>query len=206
MAAVFAGQALTYGNLVAEYQLIRRERRTGVAASGAILAKLIVFGVIAVLQTTLLTGIFFATRPRLPWSLLGIDGRLEVWAALSLTAVAAMALGMLISAASKNLKRAVDMAAVAAIAQVALNGGLLHLEPGDPQWLFSLILPARWGMAAAASVIDLPRLMPVTTNDPLWQHRLLAFAGACAVLVAMAAVCTCATWLVLVRRFRRDYQ
>jgi ABC transport system ATP-binding/permease protein len=202
--AVFAGQALTYGNLVGEYQVIRRERRTGVSPVVAVVAKLAVFGLVAAAQALVVAGIFFAWRRGATASLLGLDGRLEVSASLVLVTVAAMALGLLISACSHRLEWAVGLASAAAICQVALNGVLIELTQWSPLSVLSLALPARWGVAAGASTVDVLALTPGLPADALWRHTgphlLIAWVVLCAQTAIFVAL---ASW-VLSRRIRAD--
>jgi ABC-type multidrug transport system ATPase subunit len=200
---VFSGQALTYGNVVAEFQIIRRERRTGVPPASAVLAKFLVFALVATVQSALLAGVFFAWRSATTSSLFGIDGRVEMWASLALTAIAAMALGLLISACSHQLELAVGFVSAAAICQVALNGVLLDLSGRSLPACISVLLPARWGVAAGAAIIDARRIVPGLPDDALWRHGASGLARDWVVLGALTTVFVALACIVLSWRIRR---
>jgi len=160
-------QALTYSDLVNDYPVIRREHRTGVVTTAVVLAKWLVFAVLAVIQAVVITAVFRLWRGG-PSYHTTLAPTLELFVDLALTGVCAMSLGLFISAVSRNLPQAVGLATGAAVAQVALNGVTVNLA--NPAWFLTGVLPARWGLAAAAVTVDLRRLNPRAPNDGLWQH------------------------------------
>src|SRR5207248_7797237 len=93
---------------------------------------------------------------------------------LFLIMVSSVGLGMVISALSGSLERAVTYNTLLAVVQVALNGSLfkLPLLVGLP----SLLLPARLGLAAIASYADLNRYrFAPAYQDVLWTQSPIRF-------------------------------
>jgi hypothetical protein len=70
--------------------------------------------------------------------------------------------------------------------QVVLSGGVLALSAGVETWV-SYIAPARWGLGAIASTIDLNEI-GVTKPDAMWVHSSTQWLKDMAVLVAMGLV------------------
>ncbi|KAA2261284.1 ATP-binding cassette domain-containing protein [Solihabitans fulvus] len=172
--SVLTGQALTYSNLVEERPVLVREHRTGMLTTSVVLAKWLVFTVVVLVQTALATLTFVLIRPGPVYAVTGLAPDVELFVDLSCTSVAAMSMGLLISAACRQLKEAVTVTSLMVIAQVALNGVTTSLSSGS--WIVGALaglLPARWGLAAAASTVDIgviaPR-SPTTHPDDLWWH------------------------------------
>jgi hypothetical protein len=67
--------------------------------------------------------------------------------------LASMGFGLLISAVSRTLEKAVAASTQLAVVQVTLSGALFHLKWG--LGLVSVVLPARLGVAAIASYAQL---------------------------------------------------
>ncbi|HKS48253.1 MAG TPA: ATP-binding cassette domain-containing protein [Amycolatopsis sp.] len=170
--SVLTGQALTYSNLVEEGEVIRRECRTGMLPWAVVAAKWLVFALVALGQSAVVTTVFVLARPGPAHSVTGLSPPVELFTDLAMTSVAALSLGLLISACCRELKQAVTAASLTVIAQVVLNGVTSTLSD-RPWWnLPAMLLPARWGLAASASSIDLPAIAPLTPADALWRHTL----------------------------------
>ena len=169
--AMLSGQALTYGDLVLDFPIIHREHRTGAVLPAVMLSKWLVFAAVAVIEAGLMTGafIFVARRPGPAYStaLPPLAGLFCDLAALTITA---MSLGLLISALARKLEQAVALVTLTSITQIALNGLTAQLSPFLN--LIAVLLPDRWGLAAAASSVDLDRisLPPHKPADALWRH------------------------------------
>jgi hypothetical protein len=158
---------VTYADIVGEQEILLRDWRAGVKALPIVLAKATVFGSICVLFAATMVVLFTGRRdgPPAAYSIPPAGGLLLAWLAVML---ASMGLGLLISAVSPTLERAVTFSTILAVLQVVLNGALFKL-PGY-LWLPSLALPARLGFAAMASYEDVNRLAAGNTyTDSLWQ-------------------------------------
>lgn len=196
--SALVGQALTYNNLVSEYEITAREYRTGLSPGALVLGKFAVFAVVAILQGLLVAVVYGLARGDPPAGLLPIPPMLEAALPLAAAALASMALGLALSALAPTAEKAVGLVTVAAIVQVALNGFAFTLT--GPLAVLGAIVPSRWGVAAGAASQDLRTPL---RDDPLWTHSTAQFAVDLAVLGALTAVFTAAAWLILRRRLSR---
>lgn len=164
---MLAGQSLTYSDIVSEFDVIRREARTGVAPASVVLAKWSAFAVVAVAQAAVITVLFVWWRGAPDVSVVAPPA-VELGIGLALLSVAAMSSGLLVSAVATRLEQAVLLSTGLAIAQVAFNGWTADLASNGWLNVLSLPLPARWGLAATASTVDLQAKTGVA--DELWRH------------------------------------
>ena len=184
---MLTGQALTYSDIVNDYPTIRREHRTGTFTLPVVTAKWLVFGAIAIMQAALITWIYTVLRPAPSYSLL-IGHVTELFIDLAAMSIAAMTLGLLISAAMRTLEQAIAVVTGVSIAQIALNGVASNLSANLPMNVVSMFLPSRWGLAAAAASVNLRGISPSVTADALWRHTLPQWTADIAWLTLLTAV------------------
>ncbi|UAB97402.1 ATP-binding cassette domain-containing protein [Dactylosporangium vinaceum] len=197
------GQALTYSNLVTEYEIIRREHRTGLSVPALLTAKFLVFAAIAMLQAALVTVVFLQFRPG-PAHQLAATGGVELFAGLAALTMASMTLGLLISAVARRSEQAVALTTVAAIAQITLNGITSDMSGNRLLSSLAVVLPDRWGLAAVAASSDLRSIARLTApHDELWRHTSGQWLFDLAVLGLLTVACFAAAVTVLRRRLRR---
>jgi ABC-type glutathione transport system ATPase component len=165
--SVLAGQALTYSDIVNEFPAIRREHRTGTLVLPVLMSKWLVFAGIAVLQALVITWSYLQIRPGPAYSV-AFGPVVELLVDLAAVNVAAMTLGLLISASLPRLDQAIMAVTAVSIAQITLNGIVSTLS--GPMNLVSLIFPSRWGVAAAAASVNLRRISPGLPPDAMWRH------------------------------------
>jgi ABC-type multidrug transport system ATPase subunit len=163
------GQALTYSNVVSEWPVIRREYRTGIVPLSVLLAKWLVFAVLAVVQSAIVVLVFTGWRPAPVHHVLVGSGRAELTLDLAALTVASMTLGLLISVLARRLEQAVVLTTGVSIAQIALNGVTADLSANRLLSLPSYLLPSRWGLAACASSVDLRHIQPKPFDDAMWN-------------------------------------
>ncbi|MFE6409224.1 FHA domain-containing protein [Streptomyces sp. NPDC057837] len=171
--AVLTGAANAVRELVKERVIYQRERAVGLSRSAYLMSKVVVLGVVTVLQAVVLTLV----------ALLGVDLNapggegvlmpplVEITVAVALLAFTAMMLGLLVSALVRKEEVTMPLLVLIAIVQVVFCGALLKLDgvPGLEQlgWL----VPARWALAAMAGTVGLSRIVPDDlTEDPLFEH------------------------------------
>ncbi|HXL88736.1 MAG TPA: ATP-binding cassette domain-containing protein [Streptosporangiaceae bacterium] len=191
--SMLTGQALTYSDIVNDYLTIRREHRTGTFTLPVMTAKWLVFGVIAVVQALLITWIYVMFRPGPSYSLL-LGHVSELFVDLAAMSVAAMTLGLLISAVMRKLEQAIAVVTGVSIAQIALNGVASNLSTNPTLNAISMLLPSRWGLSAAAASVNLRGISPTATADALWHHTVLQWGidiGGLCFLTAVYFVLAC---------------
>ena len=169
--SILSGQALAYSDIVNELPIIRREYRAGVGSLAVLISKWVVYGVMAIAQAGVITVMFCVVPGRAPAHGLALGPELGLFVSLAALSVAAMSLGMLISALAAKLEHAVALVTAISIVQIALNGVTSNLSKGSfISWL-SRLFPDRWGLAAAASSVDLRGIdKAAVSQDPLWTH------------------------------------
>ena len=208
--AAFFAMALSFSSVVANRDVIERERRWGVGAGAVITAKAAVIWPLTLLQALITVTSYALLRPRPSAPLVGTAGGISassgVFLAVALVCVSAASLGLLISTLSRTLDRVVFILMGALAVLVVLNGLLIPL--GNAASVGTRILsvpsylaPTRWGVALIGSDIGLNR--DVTQPDALWRnniHHVYEAAGALGML-SIAFLATAV--LVLSRQLSR---
>ena len=193
-----AGAALSVRELVKERAIYIRERAAGLSSGAYLSSKLLVLGVISVVQAFVLVLLGVATR-KLPLSgsflthaplaelLLGI-------AALGLTS---MCLGLLVSALVSTSEKAMPFLVLLTMVQVILSGGV----PVSLPFGLTAIAPARWGFGAVASTTDLNNTSPIPGNSPdrLWDHTSSQWLTNMAITIGLGLLFVLLTWISLRR-------
>jgi ABC-type multidrug transport system ATPase subunit len=181
MSSVLAGTALSIREFIKERDIYERERMAGLSASAYLFSKVIVLSLISVMQSALVTIVGLAGVP-VPSSGVVIPGTglIEIFVALAVLSVTSMLIGLAVSTLVTKGDQTMPILVGVTMVQVALSGGLFPLAGtlGD----VALIAPARWGLAAVASTINLNAIQaeettqapgappPTQTLDLLWTH------------------------------------
>lgn len=155
LGATYLGAGNSIREIVKERPILTRERAIGISASAYVLSKAIVLGALTVLQSVLLTFFGILRQDGPGHGALLSSGRLELFVVIALTGLAAMGLGLLISAMVANADKALTILPVVLLAQFLLTGALFDLShtPGLNQ--VGYLTSARWGYSAAASTANL---------------------------------------------------
>ncbi|MEU6062089.1 FHA domain-containing protein [Streptomyces sp. NPDC047097] len=203
--ACFAGAANSVRELIKERVIYERERATGLSRSAYLMSKVIVLGMITVLQGAIIGGIGFGLRD-LPDEGL-IFGSSLVLLELTLPIMAlgftAMMFGLIISSLVKTAEKTMPLLVMFAIIQVVFTGCLftLHGQVGVNE--LSYLMPSRWAVAAAGATAQLNVLFPnqddPTDTDPLWDHELGVWVFDMGILLALGVLCG----IVVARLLRR---
>ncbi|MGB9377847.1 MAG: FHA domain-containing protein [Mycobacteriales bacterium] len=197
--ATLMGMASAVRELVKERAIYRRERAIGLSAVAYLGSKLLVLGVVAVVQGTVLTLLAVAGRagPESA-SLLGSPTLELVVAVAALSAVSA-AVGLVVSAVVRDENQAMPILVLLTMAQLVLCGGLVPVAGRLGLAQLSWLVPTRWGFAAAASTTDLNAIERAQEPDSLWKHTAAIWLADYTVLTIIGIVAIAATWL-LIRR------
>jgi ABC-type multidrug transport system ATPase subunit len=176
--AVFMGVALTIRDLIGERPIFRREQAVGLSTTAYLLAKVGVFCAFAVVQSGIATVIVRLGKgaPTQHPQFFG-NATVSLFVTVAGTCVASAILGMVLSAFAQTNEQIMPLLVISVLVQLVLSGGIIPMvdQAGHSKVLdyLSWLTPARWGYAAGASSIDLPKLVNVPqihTKDPLWQH------------------------------------
>ena len=221
------GMSNAVREIAKELPAFRRERAAGVSVIAYLASKAFVLGVITVVQAVVLVALAMSDQGGpahavlLGWPV----GELMVIA--SLTGIAAMAIGLFISAVAKTTDRATTVLPIVLVFLLVLALGGVFPQIGDKPVLKQLgyVASTRWGFAGMASTSDLNDLQAVTgvltrtpavnvdnpnalfqafrerySGDPLWDHSSSAWLADAGALIAIALAGLLAAGFVL----RRD--
>ncbi|MBA3525282.1 MAG: ATP-binding cassette domain-containing protein, partial [Geodermatophilaceae bacterium] len=185
--AAFMGTAATIRDLVAERGIYQHERAAGLLPTAYIGAKLLVFAMVAIVQSMILVGLFLLVRAGPGRGSLLASGNVELFVAVTGTTLAGAVLGLAISSLVATVEQTMPPLVIAVMAQFVLCGGLIEITGRPVLEQLSWLSPARWGYAAAASTTDVRTIVVTAPADPLWTHSAATWTGAVAMLVLLTA-------------------
>lgn len=152
-AAIMFGCVNAVREIVKETIIYEREYTIGVGNFPYLFSKIVVLGVICLLQSAILVGIVHLVDPFPGTFLSGIG---EIYLTILLTSWAGLMMGLLVSAIVTNNELATSLIPLLLLPQVIFSGTLFPLTKQYPflQWL-GAIFPIRWSMAALGSSVGL---------------------------------------------------
>jgi hypothetical protein len=196
--AAFMGMAATVRDLVAERKIYRHERAAGLAPDAYLYAKLVVFGLLAVVQALILLTLTLWIRTGPEDGVLIGTGTFELGVALAGTAVVSAIVGLVMSSLVATPEQSMPPLVIVIMTQLVLCGGMIEITGRAFVDQLSWLAPSRWGFAMAASTVDVTRLIPNAPDDILWRHNAFAWIGA---LLALSAIGVASAYLAR-RRLR----
>ena len=193
MAAVIMGTALTIRDFAAERGIFARERSLGLSWSAYVTAKVLVYSVVALVQTAVVTTAAVVGRgaPTNQALLLG-DPVVELYVAVAATAIVSAVVTLALTSLARHTEQLLLIAVLIVLLSLVFCGGMFPLAgklDGDYAFnVFSWFVPARWGFAAAAASVDLGDIDVLAPHDRLWTHSTGRWLTDLAVLIAFAVV------------------
>ena len=200
--ACLAGAASSVRELVKERSIYIRERAAGLSSGAYLLSKLLVLGVIGVVQSFVLVLIGLAGRPMPPTGAFLTGAPLvELLLGIAALSLASMCLGLLVSALVSTSEKAMPFLVLLTMVQVILSGGVLSLSGKTGLTQLAWLAPARWGFGAVASTANLALINPTLGNftDPIWAHTSSNWLRDMGYTIGLAVIFTLLTWIKLRR-------
>jgi ABC-type multidrug transport system ATPase subunit len=200
MSSVLAGTALSIREFIKERDIYERERMAGLSASAYLFSKVIVLSLISVMQSALVTLVGLAGQ-KVPSSGVVIPGTalIEIFVALAVLSVTSMLIGLAISTLVTKGDQTMPILVGVTMVQVALSGGLFPLA--GTLGNVALIAPARWGLGALASTINLNVIQSSISQGPngqkpdaLWTHDAAHWATGVGAMILLGIA-----WLIIAR-------
>ncbi|ROQ26894.1 FHA modulated ABC efflux pump with fused ATPase and integral membrane subunit [Streptomyces sp. PanSC19] len=188
---VLTGSANAVRELVKERSIYRRERAVGLSRSAYLASKVVVLGLITVVQAVVLT---LVALIGVPLNVPGGKGVLmpplvEITLAVALLSFTAMMLGLLVSALVRKEEVTMPLLVLIAIVQVVFCGALLKVRGTPVLEQLAWLVPSRWAFAAMGATIDIGKIAPSEkTADPLMRHTAEAWLFDMGVLVVLCLV------------------
>ncbi|MGB3483711.1 MAG: FHA domain-containing protein [Mycobacterium sp.] len=176
--AIFMGTALTVRDLIGERAIFRREQAVGLSTSAYLLAKVCIYAVFAIIQSSIVTGITVLGKGSpTQGSLTFLPPTAELFVVMGATTVTAAMVGLALSALAKSNEQIMPLLVVAVMSQLVFSGGMIPVTDRLVLDQLSWFTPARWGFAASASTVDLIHLVPgpLTPKDSFWEHTAQAW-------------------------------
>jgi ABC-type multidrug transport system ATPase subunit len=163
MGVTWLGASNAVREIVKELPIFRRERAVGLSTSAYVASKAVVLAVLTAFQAAVLVALATA-RQGGPIDAVTLGWPVgEVAFALALTGIAAMALGLLVSALTSRTDRAMAVLPIVLVVELILAMGGVFPEvarqPGLEQ--LSHVAGTQWGFAATASTAGLNDLEPL---------------------------------------------
>jgi len=200
--ACLSGAASSIRELVKERDIYIRERAAGLSSGAYLWSKLLVLGVISIVQSFVLVLLGLGGRPLPPTgSFLTHVPLVELLLGVAALAVASMCLGLLVSSLVSTSEKAMPFLVLLTMVQVILSGGVLSLSGKAGLTQLAWLAPARWGFGAAASTSNLNVINPSAGNftDPLWNHTAKAWLIDMGLTMGLAVIYALLTWMKLRR-------
>lgn len=151
-AAVMFGCINGAREIVKEAPIYKRERTVNLGITPYMFSKIVVLGVLCLLQSLVLTFFVSIKAPFVHSTFL--PSFFEVYITMALTSLAGLMLGLTVSALVPNNDRAMSIVPLVLIPQVIFSGIIFKLDNPILQFL-GAFFPARWAMAAMGSSVGI---------------------------------------------------
>ncbi|WP_232078955.1 ABC transporter ATP-binding protein/permease [Mycobacterium florentinum] len=196
-AAILMGITLTARDLVGERAIFHREHAAGLSTAAYLLAKLVVFGGVAMMQSAIL--VLIVTAPGIgkpgPSGAAALGSPMfELFVGVAATCAVAMVAGLAISALARTSDQVIVLLAMTLMAQLVLAGGFIPVTDRPLFETLAWFTPGRWGFAATASTADLTHLVVGIAKDPHWQHSASSWFFDMSMLGVLAVVFAGVAW------------
>ncbi len=151
-AAVMFGCINGAREIVKEAPIYKRERTVNLGIVPYMFSKIIVLGILCLVQSLVLTFLVNLKAPFLHSTFL--PPFMEIYITMALTSLAGLMIGLTVSALVPNNDRAMSIVPLVLIPQVIFSGIIFKLE-GPSLSFIAAFFPARWAMAAMGSSVGL---------------------------------------------------
>jgi ABC transport system ATP-binding/permease protein len=158
--ALVVGMVLASNEFIRERTIYLRERIFGLGVTPYLLSKMLVYGLIAAIQTALFL-LILAIGVDFPARGLLLPGWLEIYVTLFLTMLVGMSIGLVISAASRSTERALYALLIVLLFQFFFAGAVFDLR-GSWARPLSYLTASRWSLTALGVTVDMPHIAEST--------------------------------------------
>jgi ABC transport system ATP-binding/permease protein len=173
LAMIYLGASNSVREIVKERSILRREQGAGLSMAAYLTSKISVLSVVTMAQALLLVVAGTVRQGAATGAAIAPIARLEVIAALTLSGLVAMLLGLLISAVVSTADKAMTVLPVVLFAQLLLAGVIFPVQAFGLQQI-SWFTASRWGFAATANTIDYGSQCAQTSEETpcsiLWER------------------------------------
>jgi ABC-type multidrug transport system ATPase subunit/pSer/pThr/pTyr-binding forkhead associated (FHA) protein len=209
LGATYLGASNSIREIVKEKPILTRERAIGLSPSAYLLSKALLLGLLTIAQSAVLVFLGIVRQGGPGKGSVFSSGQFELFVSVSVAGLAAMALGLLISAFVSNADKALTILPVVLFAEFLFTGSAFPVNstPGLAQ--ASYLASAKWGYSAAASTADLdtmlgtgcndtlPRALPGAKCDATQKHSAATWIGDLTALGVLTLACLGGAWLAI---------
>lgn len=207
------GAANGLREIVKELPIYRRERVAGLRRSTYLASKFVVLGSLTTFQALVVVAV--ATAAASPGAGNLLPAHIELSIAATAAALTCLVLGLFISAMVDTSEKALAMIPVVFVVLWLFSGTVSDLTEQPLMNQIAYLSPSNWGVAAAASTIDLPAIDGCTSTtdlaagaaaasppvcDARWGHSLVQWLANLVALAALGAAGYVATDWALARK------
>lgn len=150
--AFWVGMLNAIQEICKERSILKREYMTGLSLTSYVSSKIIVLGVLCLIQSTLIT-VVFSIMVGLPSSGVTDLPFVEIFITTFLTAISASAMGLFVSSLFTNSDRAMTVAPILLMPQILFSGLLFKLSGATE--VISWFALCRWSMEGYGTTADL---------------------------------------------------
>lgn len=153
--AFWVGMLNAIQEVCKERSIMKREYMTGLSLTSYVLSKILVLGILCVIQSVLIVGVF-SVSVGLPEEGLLTQPFVELFATTFLTAVASTAMGLFVSSLFTNADRAMTVAPILLMPQILFSGLIFKLDGATE--MISWFAVCRWSMEGYGTTANLNQL------------------------------------------------
>ena len=150
--AFWVGMLNSIQEICKERTILKREFMTGLSLNSYLCSKVMVLGLMSLVQSILLIGVFAITVGMPEYGLI-TESVIEFFITAFLTALAASTTGLFVSALFSNPDRAMTLAPILLMPQILFSGLAIELKNGAE--VISNFIICRWSMEAFGTTTDL---------------------------------------------------
>jgi ABC-type Na+ transport system ATPase subunit NatA/ABC-type transport system involved in multi-copper enzyme maturation permease subunit len=173
--AVVMGTALGIRDFFGERRIFRREQSHGLSASALLAGKVIVYSLVAVVQTGIITiaAVVGKGPPTHGGVLLGhnsFGATAELFVALAVTAIVSAMVALALSSLATYSEQILLMGVLIVLLSLVFAGAMFPIASRLGLEQIAWFVPARWGFAAVASTVDVHHVNLLAAVDDSWKH------------------------------------
>lgn len=153
--AFWVGMLNAIQEICKERNIMKREYMTGLSLSSYVISKIIVLGILSLIQSSLITGVF-SMLVGLPEEGLLMRPFVEILITTFITAISSTAMGLFVSSLFKNADRAMTVAPILLMPQILFSGLIFKLSGATE--IISWMAVCRWSMEGYGTTANLNEL------------------------------------------------
>jgi ABC transport system ATP-binding/permease protein len=195
--AVVMGTAIGIRDLFGEQRIFRRDQVNGLSASAFLAGKVIVYSLVAIAQTAIMitAAVVGKGAPTQGAVLLGgstFEAVFELFVVLAITTIVSAMVALALSSPATYSEQILLTAVLIVLISVVFAGAMFPIAGRLGLEQISWLVPARWGLAASASAVDVHAVNPLAASDDSWKHSTGRWLFDMAVLVGLGVAATAA--------------